>query len=187
MTIADRIVAVAEEFEGLVEIKSNAEWDDPNTRGTDAHAVKFEEMIKRAGHQDGWPYCMSFSEGVWVTAYEDAKASKTLITRIKSLLSPSVMNSFQACKDAGLISKAPKRGAIMFMQSGASWKGHAGLVRIAEGGWINLIEANTSSSDANERDGGIGTGGIWRKKRAVTFVPKNRGLWIRGFLNPIDL
>lgn len=186
MNIADRIISVAEEFEGLTEIISNAEWDDLKTKGPDARAAKFEEMIKRAGHQDGWAYCMSFAEGVWVTAYTEAGASKSLIAKIRGLLNPGVMNSYTACREAGLISKVPQPGAVMFMQSGESWRGHAGIVTRADPAWIRLMEANTSPEDNEERDGGAGTGGIWRKKRHIDFTPRTRGLWIRGFLNPIE-
>jgi hypothetical protein len=186
MKIQDRIVAVAEEFEGLVEIKSNTDWDDLSTKGKDPHAETFKSMLKRAGHNDGWPYCMSFCEGIWVTAYSDAKASAKVIAKIRELLSPSVMNSYQKCRESGLISREPHRGAIGFMQKGKTWQGHAFLVSDVDAGWIRTIEANTSPGpDQNERDGGIGLGGVWRKKRSTSFVEKS-GLWLRGFINPIE-
>jgi hypothetical protein len=186
MTIGDHIIEVASEFEGLVEIISNSEWDDKKTKGKDPHAIKFESMLKRAGHVDGWPYCMSFCEGAWMAAYEDTKAGNGLLDRIASLLCPHVMTSFHNCKRAGLITQDPVRGAVMFMQSGGSSSGHAGIVTGVDGGWFRTIEANTSSVDQNERDGAAGTGGVFRKKRLLTFAPKTRGLWLRGFLNPIQ-
>jgi len=187
MTINEKIVDIAEDFEGLVETLSNAEWDNLRTKGRDESAGTFEQMIKRAGHQDGWPYCMSFCEGVWVTAYEQSDACPNLISRIRRLLSPSVMNSYTDCAEAGLISREPQRGAIMFMQAANTWRGHAGIVSDVDGLWFRTIEANTSTSDANERDGKVGTGGVWRKRRQLALVPKTSGLWLRGFLNPISI
>jgi hypothetical protein len=184
MKINDIIVATAEEFEGLVEVKSNAEWDDPKTKGKDRRAVVFEEMIKRAGHQDGWPYCMSFCEGVWRVSYEQAGASSARRNRIAGLLNPSVMKSFRACADAGLIERDPVKGAIMFMQKGGGGYGHAGIVVYVEANWFFTIEANTSPSDPDDRDGGIGTGGVWRKKRIVTYGSRP-GLHLRGFVHPL--
>lgn len=185
-SIGNKIVEVASEFEGLVEVISNAEWDDPKTKGQDPHAVRFEQMIKRAGHQDGWPYCASFVEGVWTLSYEDSGASRDLLVKISRLLTPHVMTSFLNCQKAGLITQDPVRGAVMFMQNGRGSSGHAGLVTGVDGGWFWTIEANTSSNDPNERDGGAGAGGVFRKKRLLSFTPKSKGLWIRGFLNPIQ-
>ena len=185
MSINEHIIKVAEEFEGLVEIISNAEWDLPKTKHKDPVAAKFEAMLKRSGHEDGWPYCASFVEGVWRTAYEEADASAKTLKLISGLLGPHVMTSFRNCKDAGLISQVPQIGAVMFMQSGASDSGHAGLVAQPGGSFFNTIEANTSSGNPNERDGGLGEGGVWRKKHQLIFQPKNKGLWLRGFLNPI--
>jgi hypothetical protein len=183
MNIADKIIGIAEEFEGLVEVISNEEWDDPKTKGKDPHAAKFEAMLKRAGHQDGWAYCMSFCEGVLVTAYDEL-GLKQHVLRARTLLSPSVMNSYKACREAGVISKVPHRGAIGFMQSGGKWQGHAFLVTAVDGSVVHTIEANTSPTNAQERDGGIGTGGVYRKRRQIVYVPRESGLHLRGFLNP---
>lgn len=185
MTIGDRIIATAEEFEGLVEIISNAEWDDPKTKGPDARAAKFEKLLKSAGHADGAPYCASFVEGVWIAAYRE-NASTAILAQIQGLLTPHVMTSFNNCNRAGLISQVPQRGAIGFMQNGDRSTGHAFLVRGVQAGMISTIEANTSPTDANERDGGIGTGGVYRKRRHLSFIRRN-GLWLRGFLNPIPV
>jgi hypothetical protein len=185
MKINDRIAQVAEEFEGLVEVISNAEWDDRKTKGKDPRAAKFEEMIKRAGHQDGWPYCASFVEGVWRVAYAEAGAPAATLALVAKLLTPHVMTSFRNCKEAGLVSQTPVRGAVMFMQNGKTDSGHAGLVLSFEAGWVNTIEANTSPDDPNERDGGAGSGGVFRKRHRLSFEPRNKGLWLRGFLNPL--
>ena len=191
MNINDRIIAVAEDYEGLVEVISNAEWDDPKTAGKDTRAAKFEAMLKSAGHEDGYAYCMSFCEGAWSVAYSEQKNVTTgLLAQIKGILMPHVMTSYHNANNAGLISRVPERGAIGFMQNGSSSSGHAFLVLGLENGYINTIEAKTSPSakdTAADRDGGIGTGGVWRKRRLNSLTKRISGLWIRGFLNPIKV
>ena len=190
MNIADRIIAVAEDYEGLVEVISNAEWDDPKTAGKDTRAAKFEQMLKASGHNDGWAYCMSFCEGVWITAYsEQQNVTTAILKQIKGILGPHVMTSYNNAARDGLISRVPQVGGIGFMQNGSGSAGHAFLVRGIANGFLSTIEANTSpspTSSAADRDGGIGTGGVWRKKRLLSLTKKS-GLWIKGFLNPLPV
>lgn len=189
-TINDQIITVAERFEGLTEIVSNKEWDDAKTKGIDARALALKGMLKAAGHEDGWPYCMTFSKGVWVTAYTEFVPGNPAIAQIKKLLGPSVMESFSNCMNAGLIATVPMVGAIFFMQNGKSWQGHAGIVERVEDQFVYTIEANTSpgaTATQADRDGGIGTGGVWRKKRSRDMTRNPNGLYLRGFLNPIPV
>jgi len=186
-TVGEKIVSVAERFESLVEIRSNAVFDDPKTPGPDRRAAEFVEMIKRAGHRDGWAYCMSMCEGVWHVSYEELGASRDTLSKIAMLLNPHVMSSFSACMAAGLISKIPALGAVGFMQKGSSSSGHAFIVTDPGQDWIRTIEGNTSPTDPNERDAGIGTGGVWRKRRLMSLARKKSGLWIRGFMHPFPL
>lgn len=188
--IGDRIIEVAEKFEGLVEVINNAEWDDPKTKGPDARAVVFEAMLKRAGHQDGWPYCASYVEGSWVTAYTEAGASPALIARIRLILSPHVMTSYRAAKAAGLITRTPARGAVGFMTLGGSDSGHMFLVKRLALPFVRTIEANTSptpSDVAGDRDGGLGSGGVWGSKQRLYAFNRTSGLWLRGFMNPLPI
>ncbi len=180
MNLGAKIVDVADDFEGLVEVRSNAAWRDA------ARGAKFKAMIKRAGHEDGWPYCMSFCEGVWRVAYEEAGRDFSLLGK---LLNPSVLGSYGNLKNAGINLRpaVPMEGAIFFMQSGSSGNGHAGIVTACDGKFLATIEANTSPSAvdvAADRDGGIGTGGVWRKRRLYDFA-KKPGLWLKGILNPM--
>lgn len=188
MSINDKIIEVAEKFEGLVEVKSNTDWDFPKTKGKDPEAEEMKRMLKRAWHQDGYAYCMSWTEGVWVTAYEQIGAKPETVRLVQQLFSPSVMESFSKCKEKGLIFQEPKRGAVFFYQMGNKWQGHAGIVELVKDGWMHTIEANTSPSPTSaqaDRDGGIGTGGVWRKRRIISTKPSTKSLWLRGFVNPI--
>lgn len=134
--------------------------------------------------------CMTYCEGVWTVAYTEQKASTGLLAQIRGILTPHVMTSYNNALSAGLISRVPERGAIGFMQNGTGSSGHAFLVLGMDNGYINTIEANTSPSAkdvAADRDGGIGTGGVWRKRRLFSLERKLSGLWIKGFLNPISV
>jgi hypothetical protein len=180
MNIGAKIVDVADDFEGLVEVKSNQEWRDS------ARGAKFKAMLKRVGHSDGWPYCMSFCEGVWRVAYEEAGKEFGVIGK---MLNPSVVSSYNNLKEAGISLRpaVPMEGAIFFMQNGSSGNGHAGIVTGFDGKFLSTIEANTSPNPkdaAQDRDGGAGTGGVWRKRRAYDFT-KRSGLWLKGILNPL--
>jgi hypothetical protein len=180
MTLGAKIIDVADDFEGIVEVKSNTTWRDA-TRGE-----KFKGMVKRVGHQDGWPYCMSFCEGVWRISYEELGRDFSVLSK---LLNPSVMSSYNNLKTAGLNLRPslPMEGAIFFMQNGGSGTGHAGIVTAFDGKLLSTIEANTSPNAkdaAADRDGAAGAGGVWRKRRAYDFSKRN-GLWLKGILNPL--
>ena len=180
MNLGTKIIDIADDFEGIVEVKSNAIWRDA------ARGEKFKALIKRVGHQDGWPYCMSFSEGVWRIAYEELGRDFSVLGK---LINPSVMSSYNNLKTAGidLRPKMPMQGAIFFMQNGSSGTGHAGIVTAFDGKFLSTVEANTSPNAkdaAADRDGGAGTGGVWRKRRSYDFT-KKPGLWLKGILNPL--
>lgn len=190
MEIGDKIIEVAEQFEGLVEIVSNTKWDDLSTPGHDARADKLIQILKYGGHVDGAPYCASGVEGVWKVAYEDQKASTAILAQISQILTPHVLTSYRNALSANLVTKTPKKGAIGFMRNGNTSNGHAFLfIDMADSKTMNTIEFNTSPSAkdiAQDRDGGIGLGGVWRKRRTLDFAPTS-GLWLMGFMNPLPL
>lgn len=187
MQPGNKIIEVARRFEGLVELKSNARWGRGRLRDADPAAKELEKMLKRAGHEDGWSYCMSFTEAVWLTAYKELCAKQETLDKIAHLLNPSVMKSWANVRNSGLNTTAPEPGAIFFMQKGSSGFGHAGIVEHVGLDFLHTIEGNTSpapSSTEADRDGGIGTGGIWARRRAFTFKTAP-GLHLVGFINPI--
>lgn len=184
MTINELIISKAHQFVGLVETRSNAEWDDPLTPGIDASARLLRATLSAAGWQPGWAYCAAFVEGVWSLAYAEIGSSQLI--KVKNLLTPSVMQSFEHCQAAGLISRIPVPGAIMFMQNGKSWTGHSGIVEKTDGERIWNIEANTSPSPLSTAADREGQGVFDRKQRRIDFSPKP-GLWLRGFLNPLPV
>ena len=179
--IGTKIIAVARQFVGLHEVKSNAEWDNPATAGRDQAAEDLRLALKSVGWLAGWPYCAAFTEACWRLAYQQLGAPDELRAQIAAKLNPSVMDSFNNWKPE--ISNMPEPGAIFFMQMGKTYRGHAGIVVDPNGDAFSTIEGNTSpmaGSAEADREGD----GVFKKIRRLDFNPKS-GLWLRGFLNPL--
>lgn len=180
--IGGQIIAIAAYFEGLHEVKQNAEWDNLATPSKDPAAEELRQALKRAGWMTGWPYCMSFCEAVWRQAYQSLEAPIEIQQRIAARLNPSVLGSFNNWKVE--INQKPLPGSIFFMQLAHTGHGHAGIVVKASDYQFASIEANTSPMAASpeaDREGD----GVFRKVRRLDFQERP-GLWLRGFLNPIS-
>lgn len=183
--IGAKIVEVASRVVGLYETKANAEWYDPTSPDHFRAARAFEQALAGVGWKEGWAYCMSACEAWWRAAYTELKVPRFLLENIAQLLCPSVMSSFAQVKNK--IALIPVPGAIFFMQKGNTDFGHAGIVvrYNPETETFSTIEANTSSDpaagEASQREGE----GIYRRIRRRDFAKKTKGLWLRGFLNPI--
>ncbi|MCU0588671.1 MAG: hypothetical protein MUF52_11020 [Syntrophobacteraceae bacterium] len=182
--IGGEIISVATRFLNLYEVKSNELWDNPDTAGVDPEGHELNRMMKECGWQPGWPYCAAFCEAVWRAAYRNLGAPASLIKEIAEKLTPSVMQSFNNW-GSSRISRQPLPGSIFFMQKGKSGKGHAGLVVKPGTTHFASIEGNTSP-DPKDAEADREGDGIFRRTRSLDFSPKT-GLWLRGFLNPIDL
>ena len=136
------------------------------------------------GNIFGCGNCSAFTEAVWRTAYKNAGASQELLKRIDKLLCPHVMTTVGNI--GNLITKIPTPGSIFFLQKGSSSSGHAGIVYRTDAKLIYTIEGNTSPTAGSaeaDREGD----GIYRKTRKLSFVRNPKGLWLRGFLNPLEL
>jgi hypothetical protein len=181
MSNGEKILACARQYVGLSEVKPNMAWDDLSTRILDASAQKLVNKLKKVGWQPSWAYCMAFVEAVLDEAYEN---DPQVLVKIRRLLNPSVMNSYQNVSDAGLLEKTPEPGAIFFMQKGGTGFGHAGFVEKIVGGSLVTLEANTSPTAADVAKDREGDGIYDGKVRPFNFNP-SKGLWIRGFLNPL--
>lgn len=184
---AQKIIEVAERFLGLYEVKSNAAWDDPSTSGEDPQAKILSELMQELGWQPGWAYCQAFAGAVLKQAYIELCAKQAVIDEILSNMTPSVMKSFANWRNNDVISTVASDGAVFFMQKGQTGYGHAGIVVRSsnDGNCISTIEGNTNPNPGSieaDREGD----GIFRRIRQVSFAPTN-GLWMRGFLNPIEI
>lgn len=183
LAVAEIIIRNAKRFTGLYETVSNAEWDDPTTPGIDARARELRAALIASGLRPGDAYCMTFAKAIWSISYAEAAAPVALIAKIRTLLSPSVMNSFTACRAQGLITTRPVPGAIFFMRKGDSWSGHAGIVTAVGATSFSTAEGNTSprpNTPEADREGD----GVFEKERSLR-ISRTAGLWLCGFLNPL--
>lgn len=172
------IIDTAEHFLNLTESAPNSKWDDVATRGPDARGGELRQALLDTGWQLGWAYCAAFAEVCWRAGYKD-RPELALIARS---ITPSVMGTFENFERQKRITRTPAVGALMMMQHGNSWQGHAGIVTGLEGGRVLTIEGNTSSNDPQSREGD----GVYRKSHGLSFS-QSSGLWLRGFVNPFVL
>lgn len=180
--LGQTIINVAKQYVGLVEVKPNTKWDDLKTPEHDERAKKLVEWLKKAGHKDGWAYCQSLCEAIYRESLELHRNPQPATNQILTAITPSVMNTYEAFKKLGKITKTPEKGAIGFMRNGSSWTGHAFIVEMAKWGSVYTIEGNTSASGATveaDRNGDL----IITKKRPLKFG-KTSGLHLIGFVNP---
>ncbi len=179
--ITKRILDEAATFVGLTETSPNRVWDNLATGGKDAAAVDLLKKLKDAAWQPGWAYCIAFGEVVWRAGYRN-RPELPLITQA---ITVSVMSTYENFAELKRVSLEPKPGALMLLQNGTSWQGHAEIVERVEGSRVFTIGANTGpqAGSANERDGD----GVYRKSHLLNFAKKNKGLWLRGFVNPFTV
>ena len=177
------IIAEADRFVNLYEIKANADWrfiTDPS-KGK-PQSDELDAAMKSCGWNDGLPYCAAFCEAMWKLAYTRAKAPTSIITEFSKKLTPSVMLSYTNFKPR--ITKEPIPGSIFFMQNGKGATGHAGIVIANDGTNMATIEGNTSAGKAISVEADRNGDGIFRKVRKFDLKTKT-GLHLIGFLNPI--
>lgn len=183
--ISDLIIKTSSKFLNLYETKENAEW---NTTADNIDAPKIlEDIMQQVGWREGWPYCMAFSEAVYIQSYKAATAPSSVIEYISKLLNPSVMQSFNRVKSKGKVSIKPEVGSIFFMQKGFTGNGHAGIVigYNEKTNKIATIEANTSPGVATTAERDRNGDGIYKKIRTLDFTEHQYNLHLKGFLNPI--
>lgn len=177
--IIDEIIKVASQFVNLYEVKPNSQWSEKEKSN------QLIGLMENCGWQKGWPYCASFCEAVWKTAYKNCNASPEILGLITKNLTPSTLISYNNFKKLDLVSKEPSPGSIFFMRKGQTEQGHAGIVvEVNDDGTIITIEGNTSpspTSAAADREGD----GIYKKTRKLKFQPTS-GLYLIGFLPPFD-
>lgn len=182
--LTNLILEKSNEFIGLVEKKSNAEWDDPTIAGWQKEKsdilVKYMKKIK--GWSPGAPYCIAFANSIVVMALEEMNLpTQTFI----SFASAHVMTQVRNCKLKGILKEEPSLGSIWMAKSGNTDSGHAGIVTKATNLLMNTVEGNTSAgptaSSQQQREGD----GIWLRSN---ISKKGRGnLKTQGFLYPKDI
>lgn len=173
------IVRAAQPWLDTHEIASNATWSGPND-------LTFRQKMKEVGHQPGWAYCMSFAKACWIDGYRAVGASKHTIALLQNLFTPSVIQTYDHVKHM-VIQRQPPVGSLMLMRLGGTSKGHAGLVILGATKTFVTIEANTTPGVAKAAGGEREGDGIYIKPpKALDFTPRPTGLWLLGFLPPLD-
>lgn len=173
------VIKNANNFVGLVEKKSNAEWDDPNIAGWQREkSDTLNKYMKRvSGWSPGAPYCIAFANAIIVMSLEELGISSD---QFLGFASAHVMTQVNRCKSKGILSSEPSEGSIWMARSGTTSSGHAGIVNQFKTLTITTVEGNTSAgSTASAKDQREGDG-IWVRN----FSKTGRGnLKTQGFLS----
>lgn len=176
--LADRIIATATDFVGLVEREENSHWDDPRTpsRDVDKDVWLRTWMEKISGWEPGAPYCVAFDGAVIASSLYQLGMP---IGKFLGHWTAHVMTNVRHLRALGLLSFTPSRGGVWLARHGDSDNGHAGIVANVHDGLIVTIEGNTSAGPttdaAQQRQGD----GIWLR----TFPERGRGdLVTQGFV-----
>jgi hypothetical protein len=173
------ILRVAQEFLDLSEVENNKAWSDP------AKSTKLRALMERTGWQAGWAYCMALAEACYIGGYETLGAPAEVVALIRKRFTPSVMSTFTNCGKFAQ-SRDPLPGSVFFMQNDGQWLGHAGLIVMGSDKRILTVEGNTSPALALATNADREGDGIYAKIRVPQWTRK-KGLWMRGYLNPLGL
>jgi len=177
--VADRIIATATDFVGLVERVENSHWDDPRTpyRDVDKDVWLRTWMEKISGWEPGAPYCVAFDGAVIAASLYQLGVP---IEKFLGHWTAHVMTNARHMKALGLLSSSPSRGAVWLARHGASDSGHAGIVVDVHGNRIVTVEGNTSAGPTADSQQQRQGDGIWIR----TFPLGGRGdLVTQGFVN----
>lgn len=160
------------------ETAANAEWSGENTAAMKA-------ALKEAGHQPGWPYCMTAAKAWWLAGYRAVGADPKAIAFIQKAFTPGVVQTALNLR-AYVVQERPHVGALMLQRLRNTQNGHAGVVVLSGPKRFATVEANTAPGVARaagtEREGD----GVYLKPpKLLDFSPSSTGLWTMGFVNPI--
>jgi peptidoglycan hydrolase-like protein with peptidoglycan-binding domain len=175
----ERLKIRSEEFEGYVEIKSNASWDDPEQPGWQKElSDKLTRYMFKIEEWDyGAPYCAAAVGAFVCMALEDCGL---LTDKFTSKWTAHVMTNVRMLKAKNILSITPSLGSIWLAKFGATDQGHTGVVNNINGDSIITLEGNTSSGPTTDQQQQRSGNGIFRRK----FHKSGRGLLqTQGFLS----
>jgi hypothetical protein len=170
------IIRAAAEWLDMYEVAPNAAWSsDKNER--------FQALLRRAGHQPGWPYCMTAAKAWWMMGYTTVGADARVLQYIQKMFTPSVITTYINLKRF-VVQTRPQPGALLLQRKGTTPHGHAGIVVLSGPARFVTIEANTSpgvASTTAEREGD----GVYLKPPKPLEFKMTPGLHTLGFVNPL--
>lgn len=159
----------ATDFVGLVEIKSNAVWDDPNTAAWDRDKSRWltEWMSKVQGWTPGAPYCAAFDGAIAAACLEAMGFSSK---HFLASWTAHVMTNVRLLRKLKYHSEIPTLGAIWLARFGDTDRGHAGIVATHGARSMTTVEGNTmkETSDAGDPNKQRAGDGIWIRGQAIT-------------------
>lgn len=182
LSLSEMIINTGHRYVGLREIKPNAHWDNPSTKGIDVDlSNELRSMMRPAPWQDGWAYCAAFTEAVVVASLRRLGVEEERIAKFAKVHTPHVTSNVRAFGSLKLLSDKPTQGSLWLAQNGTGDTGHEGIFEKEERGMMINVEANTSNSDrslpAQEREGD------WITVKLRNFK-RNGPLTTRGFITP---
>lgn len=175
----ERLKIRSEEWEGYIETKNNAEWDDPNQAGWQKEQsdklVKYMSKIKP--WVKGAPYCSAAVGAIIIMALEDCKL-QTL--KFESIWTAHVMTNVRLLKFKHILSITPSLGCVWLAKFGNTDSGHTGMVIDIKSDELITIEGNTVPGQTVNQQKQRAGDGFFRRK----FHKSGRGvLKTQGFLS----
>ncbi|QNK63952.1 CHAP domain-containing protein [Pedobacter sp. PAMC26386] len=172
MSRVSKIIAVAESYRGIIEIKPNKGF---------GNAV-FDKKIRQVGFYTGAPWCAFFTKLVFTEAYADHVAMKAIINQCASGNAQATLKNFKA-NGTFATGQVPKPGAIVIWQLGSGTSGHAGIVKSVDevANTMITIEGNTNASGSREGDR------VAQKLRTIKRPFQAAGLNVLGYVYPVEI
>lgn len=150
MTAQERLIAAAQEQEGYLGKKTNAQLDDfkANAGGLWNKFARDMDALEDFynGQKNGYDWCDVFVDWCFVHTFGREIAQKLLCQPDKSL-GAGTKYSRDYYKSKGRLYGTPKPGdQIFFGDSSSIW--HTGIVVKVEGGFVHTVEGNAGSPSA---------------------------------------
>jgi len=170
--ISKIIIEKANSFIGMEEVPGNLGFKNDY----------FEELMITVGWEKTQAWCSYFVELIWKLAY--AERDSTFVNKLDVLFNAGAIatwNNFRKSKEFANDNQ-PSLGSIVIWQhyknGKPTWMGHAGIVVDFDLTHFKTVEGNTSK--AGSREGLI----VGLNKRKYDFLPKEKGLVLKGFIHP---
>lgn len=164
------ILRVARGFLGIKEKPGNMGFDNK----------QFEEGLISVGWDYGLPWCDFAAEYVWRTAY--AGMNSVIEAAFRELFSGLVTRTYANFKKSKefkqYVSNEPLKGSLVCFRHGNTYKGHMGILASFNKKEMLCYEGNTNMKGSRDGDG------YYDKKRIIDFTPREKGLYLLGFIHP---
>lgn len=168
---ASKVIEVALGEVGYLEKKSNKDLDSKTANAGNKNYNKYAKMLDDLGYfyngkKNGYAWCDSFNDAVFVMAYGVDEALKLLCQPKKSYGAGVRYSANYYIKKKQFHKKNPKPGdQIFFYKSNLVQLAHTGLVVDVDDTYVYTVEGNTSGASTVVANGG----GVCKKKYKLTY------------------